>query len=119
MIVEDARGDESREIFYGQMHRVLQCALPDKPFWKAYRGKTVLLAVITPCRTQGLDASKELTRYKDTTTTIVTDIRAVSSVVGRVLSRKKWGIVDRSGEYARTDFIARDDQRIVPELEDQ
>ena len=119
MIVEDARGDETREIFYGQMHRVLQCELPDQAFWNTYRGKTVLLAVITPCRTQGLDAAKNLTTYKDTTTTIVTDIRAVSSVVGRVRSRKAWGIIDRSGEYARTDFIARDDQRIVPELEDQ
>ncbi|KJA13854.1 hypothetical protein HYPSUDRAFT_151076, partial [Hypholoma sublateritium FD-334 SS-4] len=119
VIVEDADGEESREIFYGQMHRVLQCTLPDKSFWDTYRGKMVLLAVITPCMTKGMDAAKKLTTYKDTTTTIVTDVRAVSSVVGQVRSRKKWGIVDRSGEYARTDFIARDDQWIVPELEGQ
>ncbi len=118
MIVEDARGDEFREIFYGQMHRVLQCALPDKPFLEDLQRENSYISCYHSLQNTRLDASKELTTYKDTTTTIVTDIRVVSSVVGRVLSRNKWGIVDRSGEYARTDFIARDDQQIVAEIED-
>ena len=103
--VEDGEGKVSREIFYGKLELILECKIPDKRFWGIYLGTTVLLAVITPCVTMGKDATKELTTYQYTTTQVVTDLRAISAVVGRVQTRNRWGIVDRSEDSSRTEFI--------------
>ena len=94
-----------RTIFYGKLERILEYEIPDSRFWGNLRGKTRLLAVITPCVTNGKDATKQLTMYNDTTTQIVTDLQAVECVVGRVLTRNGWGIIDRSGDSSRTEFI--------------
>ena len=85
----------------------MECPLPDNQFWTHdFQGQTKLLAVITPCTTGGKDATKERTVYDHTTTDIVTDLRAVECVVGRVYSRGKWAIIDRSGDFQRTEFIS-------------
>ena len=94
-----------RTIFYGKLERILEYEIPDSSFWGVLRGKTRLLAVITPCITNGKDATKEVTIYNDTTTQIVTDLQAVECVVGRVQTRNAWGIIDRSGDSSRTEFI--------------
>ena len=79
---------------------------PDQQFWGLqFRGKTVLLVIITPCVTLGKDATKTLTTYSQTMTQIVTDLRTISSVIGRVWTRNRWGIIDRSEETSRTEFI--------------
>lgn len=104
--VEDGEGEVSRQIFYGKLELILECDIPDKKFWGKYlRGTMILLAVITPCVTKGKDAAKQLTTYQHTTTQIVTDLRAISAVVGRVQTRNRWGIVDRSQDSSRTEFI--------------
>jgi hypothetical protein len=82
----------------------------NNPIWGKFEGTFFLLAVITPCSTGGLDASQCSTSYSATTVQIVTDLRAVQCVVGRVKSRGSWGIIDRSGNLARTDFISTGDQ---------
>jgi hypothetical protein len=94
-----------RTIFYGRLEQILQYEVPNKKFWGIFRGETRLLAVITPCITNGRDATKDLTTYTDTTTQIVTDLQAVQCVVGRVQTRNRWGIVDRSSDSSRTEFI--------------
>lgn len=94
-----------RTIFYGKLERILEFNIPDLHFWGDLRGKTRLLAVITPGVTNGKDATHQLTFYNDTTTQIVTDLQAIQCVVGRVLTRNWWGIIDRSGESSRTEFI--------------
>ena len=65
----------------------------------------MLLAVITPCITQGKDAKKEVTTYTHTSTQVVTDLCTISSVIGHVWMRNRWGIVDRSEESSRTEFV--------------
>jgi hypothetical protein len=103
--VEDGDGELSREIFYGKLELILECDIPEKKFWGKYlKGTTVLLAVITPSVTMGKDATKELTTYQYTTTQVVTDLRTISAVVGRVQTRNRWGIVDRSEDSSRTEF---------------
>jgi len=62
--------------------------------------------MITPCSTGGQNAIQDYTIYSDTTTQIITDLRAVQYVVGRVKSRGSWGIIDRSGNFARTEFMS-------------
>lgn len=101
----DADQKTSRVIFYGSLDMILEFNVPEDPFWGNMQGQTRLLAAITPCVTNGGDAAKKLTSYRTTTTQIITDLQAISSVVGRVQTRKWWGIIDRSGDYSRTIFI--------------
>lgn len=101
----DADQKKSRVIFYGSLDMILEFNVPDDPFWGDIQGQTRLLAAITPCVTNGVDASKKVASYRGTTTQIITDLHAISSVVGRVQTRNWWGIVDRSGDYSRTIFI--------------
>lgn len=54
------------------------------------------------------DATEEVVTYKEQSTSIIVDISVVEAAVGRVFygtADKKWGIVDRSGEGARTTFL--------------
>jgi hypothetical protein len=84
---------------------ILVCQLPQDDMWGTMARTTRILALITPCVTGGKDASVEITKYQTTTTSIITDIQTISCVVGRVLTRGKWGIIDRSGGLVKTEFI--------------
>lgn len=101
----DADQEKSRVIFYGSLDMILEFNVPDEPFWGSMRGQTRLLAAITPCVTNGADAAKKLVTYRATTAQIITDLQAISNVIGRVKTRNWWGIVDRSGDYSRTIFV--------------
>ncbi len=96
---------------YGRLLAILELFLdPLRPrIWKDLAGSTILLAVITPCKTKGEDATQVLTMYKKYAADIVIDVNAVEAVVGRVRSRKSWGIVDRSSALARTVFSTEHD----------
>ncbi|PPR04463.1 hypothetical protein CVT26_002240 [Gymnopilus dilepis] len=50
-----------REVFYGRLEMILEFQAPDDNFWGQGAGKTILMAVVTPCVTGGKDAAKELT----------------------------------------------------------
>jgi hypothetical protein len=96
-----------RKTYYGRLDSVLECPLSDKGFWGAdLKGTTRLLAVITPCKTNGEDATQKVLSYDKTTTQIVVDLQSVECVIGRVCTRNRWGIIDRSGDFARTEFIS-------------
>ena len=64
-----------------------------------------LLAVIQLCSTDGKDATHELTTYLETTVPVVVDMHMVECVVECVKRRNEWGIVDCSGDFARTVFM--------------
>ena len=81
------------------------CKLPDDPLWGNFKNSTRLLAVITPCVTQGKDATEELVFYSKTTTQIVTDLQTISGVVGRAKKRGMWGIIDRSNSMVHPVFV--------------
>ena len=49
--------------------------------------------------------TRELTMYTQMSTAIFIDIQAIGSMVGCVKRHNEWGIVDRSGELARTVFV--------------
>lgn len=96
-----------RKIYYGCLDLILEYSVPDESFWTPeLQGKTLLLAAITPCATSGEDATQQVLTYNKTTAQIIIDLRTVQCVVGRVCSRGSWGIIDRSGDFARTEFIS-------------
>lgn len=64
----------------------------------------MVLALVTPCKTEGRDASLELVSYTTTLAPIVMDILSIKAVVGRILTRNAWWIIDRSPDLASTVF---------------
>lgn len=94
------------QIFYGQLEQILVCDLPKDAMWGGFSGQPRLLAVITPCSTAGKDATQEIVSYDRIAATIVTDIQTVSVVVGRIKTRGKWTIVDRSAGLVKPEFVS-------------
>lgn len=87
--------------------------------WGEYAGTTLLLALVRPCKTNGLDATESVTLYRDVLADVVVDLQSVQAVVGRVKSRDQWGIVDRSRGLARTVFDAEEASApVVAEAQD-
>jgi len=110
-MIEDARKELVCTIFYGCIDRILECQLDGhNKIWSKFKDTFFLLAIITPCSTGGQNAIQDYTIYSDTTTQIVTNLWAVQCVVGRVKSRGSWGIIDRSGNFARMEFMSAGDQ---------
>jgi hypothetical protein len=97
--------EQIHQIFYGKLECILDIVLPRAPRINIMTPKHHLLALVTPCSTGGQDATKVVTMYSVTTAPIVVDLRTVECVVGRVKRGNEWGIVDRSGDYARTVFV--------------
>ena len=93
------------QVFYGRLERILVCNVPEGKIWGGFSGQTRLLAVITPCSTAGRDATKEILSHNRMTATIVTDIGTVSAVVGRIKTRGRWTIVDRTGGLVKPEFV--------------
>ncbi|KAJ7188518.1 hypothetical protein C8R46DRAFT_23318 [Mycena filopes] len=93
------------QVCYGRLEEILVCQLPQGTRWGSFSGETRLLAVITPCVTEGKDATQEIVSYQCMTASIVTDIETVLAVVGRVESRGKWTIIDRSGGVVKPEFV--------------
>jgi hypothetical protein len=89
---------------YGRLEKILICSLSNDTQWLELAGKTLLLALIRPCQTEGRDATKEETRYSRNLSSIITDLRNVKGVVGRVKSRREWTIIDRRSSFAKPAF---------------
>jgi hypothetical protein len=94
-------------------------AVPNDPVFGVFRGKLHLFAYITPCKTDGKDASQELTFYHTETAPIITDLTTIRAMVGRIqttggmTNRKQWGIIDRSTALVRTAFEHKDLSDVV------
>jgi hypothetical protein len=80
---------------YGEVQMFLVCQLPKKKIFKDFQGQTFILAIITPCKTDGKDARLGITSYKEQHKRVAIDVRTIQAVVGRVYSRKRWWIIDR------------------------
>ena len=73
---------------------------------------TYILALVTEARTCGYDVTETVTQYTsmDGTSQII-DLQSIEAVVGRVPMGdyvKRCGVIDRSGDLARTVFTESD-----------
>ncbi|KAF9230875.1 hypothetical protein BU15DRAFT_56778 [Melanogaster broomeanus] len=89
---------------YGRLERIIVCSLPNNHFWRDLAGRTIIIVLVTPCQTNGTDATQGFTSYNRKLATIATDLRNVKAVVGRFKTRGEWVIIDRSGAYAQPLF---------------
>ncbi|KAF8138858.1 hypothetical protein EV363DRAFT_1155114 [Boletus edulis] len=85
-------------IQYGRLEKILEFETGSQNTWRGLKNTYQLLALISPCKTSGKDALHQVVEYKDMKESIITDIRNIKAVVGRVKSRGRWIIVDRSME---------------------
>ncbi|KAJ7085226.1 hypothetical protein B0H15DRAFT_756108, partial [Mycena belliarum] len=86
------------QIGYGQLDEILLCTIPDNDnkLWGRLAGQVRLFAVITPCRTGGRDAARDIVAHAQSGAQIVADIQSVMAVVGRIQTRDKWYLIDRT-----------------------
>ena len=99
-----------RQIFYGCLEYIIVCKLADDDFFGPLKGQTRLLALVTPCSTNGMDVTQSMTMYSHTTAATIVDLQSIEAVVGRIATRKQWGIIDRTDGLAHTIFIDDDDE---------
>ena len=96
-IIYEAPDGAVTTINYGILEKIIVCELDNDITWNQLRNKTLLLALITPFKTNGADAALHTTFYKpsESLTSIVTDVRNIVSCVGCVETRCKWGLIDQ------------------------
>ncbi|KAG8687997.1 hypothetical protein FRC08_011673 [Ceratobasidium sp. 394] len=105
---EDDRFHETemeKKTEYGRLECILVLELAPNPVLGIKHKTTRILADLTPCVCVGEDATIEPVTYRQFQPRRILDIQAVENVVGRVLSRGAWYIIDRSDEGARTTFV--------------
>jgi hypothetical protein len=95
--------------FYGRLEHLVALTLPPIPRFKLRQSETLFLAAVTLCKIEqenvnGLD----MHLYSQDGPLEVIDLDCVQCLVGRVFSRGKWTIFDRSGALGRA---FADDQR--------
>ena len=83
-------------INYGILEKIIVCELDNDITWNQLRNKTLLLALITPFKTNGADAAIHTTFFKpsESLSPIVTDVRNIISCVGSVQTHRQWGLID-------------------------
>ncbi|KAG1894281.1 uncharacterized protein F5891DRAFT_1131005 [Suillus fuscotomentosus] len=70
-------------IGYGQLDKILICEIGEHKIYRFLCNTTLILTLITPCNTDGTDASISLVGYKEFVTPVFTDVRNIKAVVGR------------------------------------
>lgn len=90
---------------YGRLECILVIELAPNPVLGITHTTTKILADLTPCDCVGEDATIEPVSYRRFQPGRILDIQAVENVVGRILSRGDWYMIDRSVDGARTAFI--------------
>ena len=93
------------QVCYGRLEQILVCELPTNKIFGAFSGQTRLLGVLIPCSTAGKDATKEILSYTQTNSIVVADLQSVSAVIGRMQTRGKWVIIDRTAGLIKPEFV--------------
>jgi len=104
--------DFQRVVFYARLEQIIECTIPANNTLQLKSPKLFLLALVTDCITDGGDATTDAVTYtamKSSSSLI--DLNAIQCVVGRLelgVSQRRWGIVDRSEDWAHTTFKETD-----------
>ncbi|KAG2340055.1 hypothetical protein BDR05DRAFT_856809, partial [Suillus weaverae] len=92
----DAGGSQPVDVIsYGQLDKILVCELGNHKIYRFLCNTTLILALITPCKTDGTDALISLVGYKESVAPVVTDVQNIKAVVGQVQTQGKIFIIDR------------------------
>ncbi len=99
-----------KQTFYGELQHILLVSLGPIPSATPplLRGEKLLLAVIRTCSIETSDERLDLHFYKQHGRTEVVDLTTIQCVVGRILDRGRYAIIDRSGTLSRALYVEED-----------
>jgi hypothetical protein len=94
---------------YGQLKRILGVKLSPSPLIQSeHKSVRLVLAVLVKCKVTRAHPSLDIHYYPDGAAgegqMDVLDLQCVHCAVGRVLDRREWAVIDRSGSLARALF---------------
>ncbi|KAJ7022514.1 hypothetical protein C8F04DRAFT_1194424 [Mycena alexandri] len=93
-------------------------ARPKRPGLVKGRGRGVSKDKLCQfCKGQRIVRRVKITNHSGFTSLLVTDLQSVVAVVGRIQTRGKWALVDRTGGLIRPQFIEADAEEEDPEGE--
>ena len=87
---------DKRTVCYGQVQSYIYITLPAEPQLKTSQDSTAILALVSLCKTNGMDASLVPVWYQEMELVRAFDIATIDCVVGRIRVGDRWGIIDRS-----------------------
>ena len=94
------------ESFFGELQRIVKITLPATSDLNLKEPQTLFYAIIKQCNAKQVNGG--FWEYKELGGLEAVDIGLVQCVVGRILDRGKWVIIDRSGERAHADIEANE-----------
>ena len=100
-------GETCKTINYRVLERIMEFTLGAEAVWGDLRNTIQLVAEITLWRTNGEDVALSTVTFKRVLASIVTDLRNIRGVVGRVESQGEWGIIDRNMGLACGTFVTQ------------
>ena len=91
--------------YFGQLKKILVTEVPPGIIPSITQPRRVVLAIISPRETTN-ETSLGIPYYTEPTkvTPRAVDMNTLMCLVGRVMDRGRWAIVDRSGDMARAEF---------------
>ena len=97
--------------FYGELQDIFVITVPASPALGLLLPEQVILAGIQTCMLDDRTApgGLDIHYYTHTGRYEVVDIKNVQCLVGRVLDRGQWAIIDRSGGLARALYVEDND----------
>ena len=97
--------------FYGELQDIFVITVPASPALGLLLPEQVILAGIRTCTLDDRTApgGLDIHYYTHTGRYEVVDIKNVQCLVGRVLDRGQWAIIDRSGGLARALYVEDND----------
>ncbi|KAG8220364.1 hypothetical protein J3R82DRAFT_3310, partial [Butyriboletus roseoflavus] len=72
------------------LEQLLVCELGMENLWRDLRGSMLLLALVTPVKTNGEDAGLVSMHFTDFFAAIVTDLCNIKATIGRVKTHNQW-----------------------------
>jgi hypothetical protein len=106
--VKNKRLDMVLESFFGELQRVVKIDLLATSHLNLKEPQTVFYAVVKQCNAK--ESREGFWEYKELGGLEAVDLGLVQCVVGRILDRGKWVIIDRSGERAHANIESDSDE---------
>ena len=91
-------------VFYAQLEQIIECTIPANNTLQLKLPKLFLLALVTDCISGGGDATTDAITYTAMkSSSSIINLNAIQCVVGHLelgVSQRRWGIIDRSDDWA-------------------
>jgi len=102
LVIDEFEDDPGRPasdkqiVCYGQVQCYIHVTLPSEPRLKTDRASTAILALVTLCKTNGMDASIAPIWYREMELVRAFDVATIDCGIGQIKVGDGWGIIDQN-----------------------